>query len=91
MYGVRHLELLAIAYVLTGVCKVAKTFRQPFRNRPTYVRQRRYGVMALVVVGWIVVDLGMVSQYWRDRSIRAEAISNFLLFAVLSVLSLATM
>ena len=45
------MDILIVAYVLTGVRKVINDLRFPFSNQPEYVRRRRYGIMFLVVLG----------------------------------------
>ena len=96
------MEIVVIAYVLTGVRKVVKIFRLPFHDRPAYaravtagiadVRRRRrgYGMIFLMVLGWAPVDVGLVlSGLWRDPDTRRETISNFLTFVVLVALGFA--
>ena len=85
-----RMEILVIAYVLTGVRKVVKGFRLPFHDQPTYVRRRMYGMIVLMVLGWALVDAGYVlSEHWRNPTIRREALSNFLTFAILVALGFA--
>ena len=84
------MDILIVAYVLTGVRKVVNDFRFPFANQPEYVRRRRYGLMFLVVLGWILIDVGMfLSGLWRDRATLTAALLNFLTFAVLAGLGFA--
>lgn len=78
------MEILLIAYALTGMYKVMKAFRLDFHNRPTYVRRRHYGAILLMVLGWAPFDVGvLLSRYRRDTAMRREAVSNLLTFAVL--------
>ena len=46
-----RMEILVIAYVLTGVRKVVKAFRLPFHDQPTYVRRRMYGMIVPCLSG----------------------------------------
>ena len=75
--GLGKMEILAIAYVLTGVRKVIKAFRPPFHDRPAYAmaitgrvvdkRRKRiaYMVMFLLVPGWALVDIYFVIGNWK--------------------------
>ena len=84
------MDILIVAYVLTGVRKVINDLRFPFSNQPEYVRRRRYGIMFLVVLGWVLVDVGMIlAGLWRDMAMLRATLSNFLTFAVLAVLGFA--
>ena len=84
------MEILIIAYVLTGIYKVVKTFRLPFIDRPAYARRPHIRTFLFVVIAWAFKDIGfLLSQYRRDPNVRRECVSNFLTFAVLVVLGFA--
>ena len=84
------MEILIIAYGLTGIYKVVKTFRLPFIDRPAYARRPHVRTLLFVVISWAYLDIVfLLSQHRRDPNVWRECLSNLLTFAVLVVLGFA--
>ncbi len=58
---------VALAYALAGAFFVGKDFLQPAYNRPGYIRDRQWGMMAMLVLLWFPWTVRMFVGYWQNR------------------------
>ncbi|MEX2615695.1 MAG: hypothetical protein WD767_06340 [Alphaproteobacteria bacterium] len=74
-------EVIVIAYLLTGVSKVFRAFTIPAVNRPDYIQSRNLLGYFLVVVAWLPLDLAAFRKLGVQEELRINC-TVFCAFAV---------
>lgn len=75
------LEVISIAYLLTGVSKVFRALIRPVDSRADYVRNRDVMGFAMVILAWLPLDLAAYRKLGMQEELRVNC-TVFCAFAV---------
>lgn len=75
------LEVISIAYLLTGVSKVFRALIRPVDSRAEYVQNRDVMGFAMVILAWLPLDLAAYRKLGMQEELRVNC-TVFCAFAV---------